>query len=110
MAVILPRYVASGGADHQCFTGGFDDPTGDRPEIVDLEDAGYLGEEPFDEPEVARTLLRCAGVGQAEAADGPGRSDGEGEFDGRGRHAIQGRGLGRQFVVAAADSARRRAR
>ena len=45
--------VASGGADHQCFTGGFDNFTGDRPKIVDPEDAGYLGEEPFDEPEVA---------------------------------------------------------
>jgi len=40
-------------------------------------------------------------VGHAEAADVPGRSGGEGQFGERGYHAIRGRGLGREFVVAA---------
>ena len=40
-------------------------------------------------------------VGQAEAADVPGRSDGEGVFGECDRHAIQDRGLGCEFVVAA---------
>jgi hypothetical protein len=45
-------------------------------------------------------LLRCAGRGRRKTADVPGRSDGD-EFGERGRHAIQGGGLGREFVVAA---------
>ena len=46
------------------------------------------------------TVALC-GVGQAEAADVPGRSDGEGEFGERGRHPVACRYFGPEFVVAA---------
>lgn len=35
------------------WVGGVDDVGGDVVEVIDLDDAGDLGHQPFDEPEVA---------------------------------------------------------
>ena len=52
--VVSPNYLALlRGANDKHLSGCGDDVRGDGVELIDVEDAGDLGHEPFDEPEVA---------------------------------------------------------
>ncbi|GAB2518817.1 hypothetical protein GCM10027064_15640 [Microbacterium petrolearium] len=79
MAGFFGRFVAgSGDTDDQGALCGFDDVVGDGVEFVDLQDPLDLGEEAFEEPEVAAgdPCDGCDGLGVGEVVGVEGLAEG----------------------------------
>ena len=75
---MLSGGLYSGGADDEGAGGGFDDVVGDGVEFVDLQDPLDLGEEAFEEPEVAAgdPCDGCDGLGVGEVVGVEGLAEG----------------------------------